>query len=416
MRRNRRLLYALTTLNVRLLENAGRIKRNNLMNFGKIAGLCKTLLLSVLFISFSRIAFAGHWEATYTYSGSNTWAADDLSGGADWNPDTGRYMLVSATAINAVNLSTSGTVTIKMTWYPDDETDKPDAAIYVHVNSWAHWDGGINDPQPMGQGNATFTGSVNNGIDSPTEPVYTTHNGSVVLTGGDSIGIKSIIKRSPQDYDRESLNEISVTLPAISLSANMTGSATVGSMSASAYCSVIASVVPFHAHPTNMRANPSVDIGPYYLKFSMEWDSTGGGTYPPAPLADLTSSKIQEYVTYSGDGDYVDNGAGFRPKIPPWFDVKFHNPATYATKNADVPPLIDQHSWFAGFTGPLRASSFTGTQYYRFHCTTCMVDGQWETLMGPISIVRSVSYGALSNHWYFKITKLTSTSTTVIDP
>jgi hypothetical protein len=54
------------------------------------------------------------------------------------------------------------------------------------------------------------------------------------------------------------------------------------------------------------------------------------------------------------------------------------------------------------FYAPYAMASFTDTQIYRYHCPG-VNNGNWVTLAGPYSIVRSVSQA--NGVWQYKITK-----------
>jgi hypothetical protein len=63
----------------------------------------------------------------------------------------------------------------------------------------------------------------------------------------------------------------------------------------------------------------------------------------------------------------------------------------------------DEHLPPTSFNTPYAASTpFTDTQIYRYHCPG-VNNGNWVTLAGPFSIVRSVSQ--TNGVWQYKITK-----------
>jgi hypothetical protein len=63
----------------------------------------------------------------------------------------------------------------------------------------------------------------------------------------------------------------------------------------------------------------------------------------------------------------------------------------------------DNHSTPGAFRTPYSAVTFTATQVYRYSCP-CVNSGNWVTIAGPFSIMRSVSQNP-DGSWKFTITK-----------
>jgi hypothetical protein len=139
--------------------------------------------------------------------------------------------------------------------------------------------------------------------------------------------------------------------------------------------------------PTNFRQTLGRDNGNGILYFEYAWGSTSGN------VADLTNCEVGEHVTYPG-------GSPFAWPSPP-FSISTSNP-TVRWHPATWGAFGDQHST-PGFVKPYQAASVTATQNYRFRCT-CHNNNTPVVLMGPISIVRSVTQNA-NQTFRYTITK-----------
>jgi hypothetical protein len=322
----------------------------------------------------------------YTYNGTRTWMSDGMSWSATW--EQGRN--INNNAMSQLKLTTSGTISVKLKWKNKfNANDKPAQKVIVKVSAYAMAQGG---------GNVTSytTLSADNGIGGYADYLWDGNRQSGIVRES----VKTYQKQSPADYDRDAA-EPTIDMGSFALSATFEASGN-PVFNGAVSVNLTAAVYPWHAHPTNMRVLPPVTSGQGVLNFKFVWDSTSGATYGQ-DLSELQNIEIREYVTYSGDGTYGTAGS-FLPADPPWaYDAPVENPQTGATQRGDSPPLLDQHVWLSGFHEPLRNSTFYGTQYYRFNCTDCMPDGDWEILMGPITITRSVYYDEV---WWFRIEKL----------
>jgi hypothetical protein len=143
-----------------------------------------------------------------------------------------------------LSFNTSGTVTIKFTWVRSDPNDKPPAKVYVQLSGSASWTG-------AGPTTCNFTGHCDNGLGSPEQPTYNTNK----LFGGLSYGVKTYIRQSPQDYDRDAADPIQITnIPPISMSSILTATCPMGSsFSAFGRCTLTGQVLDPHPHPVNFR-------------------------------------------------------------------------------------------------------------------------------------------------------------------
>jgi hypothetical protein len=137
----------------------------------------------------------------------------------------------------------------------------------------------------------------------------------------------------------------------------------------------VASVTNYRETYREERAN-----GELYFEYS--WDSTTGN------LAHLSGCYVGEKVDYQG-------GNPFNYPSPP-FSGSTPNP-TISEIDATYGILRDSH-YVPSFLKPYQAATYTATQNYRFKDYA----GTYTTLMGPISIVRSVTGGG---PWKYSITK-----------
>lgn len=148
------------------------------------------------------------------------------------------------------------------------------------------------------------------------------------------------------------------------------------------------------AVPTNFRQTAASDAGNGTLHFEYAWDSSTGN------LADLSQCTVGEKVDYD-PADIPFPSPPFRALSPP-------NPTILNVPGADG-MAQDNHSTPGPFVRPYRAASITATQIYRYNCP-CKSGGAWQTLAGPINIVRSVSQNT-DGTWKFTITKSGSSAT-----
>jgi len=128
------------------------------------------------------------------------------------------------------------------------------------------------------------------------------------------------------------------------------------------------------------------------LHFDYTWESSTGN------LADLSNCLVGEFVTYPGAANpYV-------WPSPPWA-------AGSSTPNPTMPSTAgsggagqDNHGPKSFVAAASRvAANFTATQIYRYQCP-CANGGNWVTLDGPISIVRTVTQNA-DGTWQYAISK-----------
>ena len=141
--------------------------------------------------------------------------------------------------------------------------------------------------------------------------------------------------------------------------------------------------------PENLRQTAATALGDGTnnprLNFKYSWDSTSGN------LADLSDCKVGEIVTYPGDANPA-----------PWpapFGGSSSNP-TIIWLAGTLGKMQDTHSNKGGFKQPYKEASITATQNYRYECKC--PDGTTRTgnLLGPISIVRTVTKNADGTYTY----------------
>jgi len=130
-----------------------------------------------------------------------------------------------------------------------------------------------------------------------------------------------------------------------------------------------------------------------WLYFSYTWGSDSGiGNY-----RHLTNCTVGEIVDYPGEDDPY-------PWPDPWTNSST-NPYAPTGTPGEVGQLIDQHKYGA-FATPYKVASFSATpQYYRYTCDVC-TPGEYENLLGPFSIDRSVyADGGSPSGWQYKVEK-----------
>jgi hypothetical protein len=151
---------------------------------------------------------------------------------------------------------------------------------------------------------------------------------------------------------------------------------------------------PVCAVPVNFRqVGSGVDIGGGTLRFQYTWDSSTGNK------AQLSSCVVGEFVDYPGTVD------PYLPPSPPFPTTGFDEPTEAYVPGTD-PSFLDFHSTNGAFVKPYVASSFTAVQNYRYICS-CANNGSPVNVMGPLSIVRSVSQNT-DGSWKFTVTKPTN--------
>jgi hypothetical protein len=141
------------------------------------------------------------------------------------------------------------------------------------------------------------------------------------------------------------------------------------------------------AAPTNFRQTSATIHHPSgVLEFTYAWDSTSGN------LADLSGCMVGEKVDYPGGNPYI-------WPSPPW-STSTLNP-TIIDLSATLGGFQDTHGT-GSFIKPYQAASFSASQIYRYKSCT----GDYTTLMGPISIDRSVFWvGPPDSTWRYQIQK-----------
>jgi hypothetical protein len=138
------------------------------------------------------------------------------------------------------------------------------------------------------------------------------------------------------------------------------------------------------AVPTNFRKTGNAeDLGFGRIRFRYDWDSSTG------VKAHLSGCDIGEEVTY--------------PEMPfpaPFPNLNYPNPTTINV-NASEPFIQDLHETNGAFRTPYFTKNFVAQQIFRYRCQ-CN-GNQWNTLMGPHDITRSVFQEG--GTWKFRITK-----------
>ncbi|MGA2982929.1 MAG: hypothetical protein ABSG32_03900 [Terriglobia bacterium] len=149
-----------------------------------------------------------------------------------------------------------------------------------------------------------------------------------------------------------------------------------------------------NAYPVNfVQVGPGEDLGDADLHFNYSWQSSSG------KLPDLSACVIYEVVTY-GNGN-----SPFVWPSPPW-NYSNLNPVVNGVPGTDDGFSDDQLDGDDSWTKPYKAVTFPATQYYRYTCN----GGSEVNLMGPMSIVRTVSQNANSTFMY-QVTKSGASAT-----
>lgn len=159
--------------------------------------------------------------------------------------------------------------------------------------------------------------------------------------------------------------------------------------------------VPPCANPANFTQTSCTDIGNGTLEFTYTWGSSTGS------LSDVVDSgcTMGEIVMYPG------NANPFQPPSPPWpKNSPFTNP-TVRDVTGGAGSLIDDHQMPSLlFVTPFSQSDFTATQNYRYRCACGPNANQYVPVLGPLSIVRSISQNS-DKSWKFTVTKSGCTAT-----
>jgi hypothetical protein len=349
------------------------------------AGRCLFWLLTAPLLLLAAPSYAGIWSVSYSSIGTTTWNNGSGPQSRAWTgPGDSLYTGTSST----LTAQCSGTVTATLTWKPFFDGDNP---VGVHVvarqSGTATWSGQISSgyapPYP------TFSGTADNGLNSPT----TSTGNPPVSSGGRNDGVRCLYLPIPPGPPYV------ITLPAVNMNATLSISCPQNT-TATGTVSCSYSVVAYndHPHPTNFHqtaGGPSAG-DPSVLHFEYHWDSTDG------VLANLYRCQVGEIVIYTGQGNPISTTL----PNPPWDSSSWtdSNP-TINDWPATLGGLQDNH-YHGGFTQPYTSSSFSGIQYYRFHCDFCMPSGEYETLMGPLSIDRFVEpQPPYQYQWEYRITK-----------
>lgn len=162
--------------------------------------------------------------------------------------------------------------------------------------------------------------------------------------------------------------------------------------------------VPPCATPNNFQQTSCSDQGSGDLRFTYSWGSSTGH------LADLGVSHctVGEIVTYPGTAN------PFPFPSPPFPNDAYSNP-TIGDINASDGGFQDDHLLTPSttFVKPYSASSFTATQFYRSKCACGANANNYVNIVGPLSIVRSVSQNSNGS---FKFTVTKSSCSATINP
>jgi hypothetical protein len=158
-----------------------------------------------------------------------------------------------------------------------------------------------------------------------------------------------------------------------------------------------ASITVSCAVPTNVHVTSCSDAGNGDLHFDYGYSSTDGN------LQHLGSCTLGEIVTYQGSQNPWPFPAPFPPDAYDNPTIGDFNAATGGPNGPGT--FTDDHKLTPSITfrKPYNANSFTATQYYRYKCS-CAGGGQYVNIVGPLSIVRSVSQNA-NGTWKFTVTK-----------
>jgi hypothetical protein len=154
-----------------------------------------------------------------------------------------------------------------------------------------------------------------------------------------------------------------------------------------------------NAVPVNFHQTSTSDGGNGDLHFTYAWDSSSGH------LPDLSACTVGELVTYPGSNPYY-------WQSPPFPADSSTNP-TIAEGAATAGYGVDDNFLYPSttFVKPYSAASFTSTQYFRYRCTN-INNGAYATLLGPLSITRSVQQNT-NGTWKFTVTKPTNGQATI---
>lgn len=337
----------------------------------------------------TRTSLAARWVVTLSAGGNYTSPSGYVT---NWTTPSLPMSYTYSGSGSTGTGTNAGSVQATLTWTPDfvGDTTPPPSRIVVKETAYA-------------------TVTAASGSDMSTSIDF----GDVTTTTASGVRDTESIYARPVD---NTFLQTTITLPVRNLSAACS-KGTAYAWQFQVKVGYSASVYPTHEHPTNMRVygTPLTTTPPNAsqdgtLHFQFVWDSTSGKVYGQN-LSELSSTWVSEYVTYSEDGQHVTTT--FTPVSPP-FPANWHidDPTTGGGTRGDLPPLGDEHEYPSAFVSPYSAKQFTGSQDYRFHCSICMDDGEYQRLLGPFSVTREVYQSGLI--WYFRISKLGYTSTLVL--
>jgi len=115
---------------------------------------------------------------------------------------------------------------------------------------------------------------------------------------------------------------------------------------------------------------------------------------------------VGEIVTYGGSNPFAFPSPPFPAKTSVPNPTVSAQPATDGALNDD-----NKLGSNTTFVKPYKTSSFTATQYFRYQCSNSN-NGDFVNMLGPLSIVRSVSENT-NDSWKFTVTKPTNGVATI---
>jgi hypothetical protein len=145
-------------------------------------------------------------------------------------------------------------------------------------------------------------------------------------------------------------------------------------------------------YPTNFHQDGAgIDLGGGSIRFQYKWASSTGS------LRDLGQCSGQERVTYDGLPDPFTFPAPFPPHGP------VRNP-TLEGFGLAADGMEDTQSMPGTFRTPYFQKDVVAHQVYRYHCP-CYRNDDWQTLAGPLTILRRVYQDSNTGRWIFQICK-----------
>ena len=330
-------------------------------------------------------ARAGTWQISYEADGANV--GDGLEpwteGAWDTNPTVDTDGNISFMAGGSKHASSIGSITAILTWQPNTVTDVPPAKVFVvdYASAQAH--------TYCSSYEGEFSGSADDGLRhaSIQTPGSWPEFWRTMQMGWDEF-VTSSGRSSGHEVNTN--GQTVVRLPAVSLSADASQPIQQGPVEASVSYH-IALFAP-HPHPINYREYSRQVHPNAVLEFKYRWDSTSGQKAPDGVHnVDLGHIYIGELVKYPSAND------PYNPSDPPFVfgTWTFNNPTvtpSIDTRNGNDGEVADTH-WSGGLFrhphahGPF---SFTAEQKYRFYCSICMNEGEFQDLIPQIFIVRRV--------------------------